>query len=61
MPSAIRLVPMVNRPMISTGASTAQVWVESASLFSLIICPQLAALGSVENPRKPRAAIRPIE
>jgi hypothetical protein len=61
MPSAIRLVPMVNVPMISTGASTAQGWVESASRFSLIIWPQLAALGFGEKPRNPSAATRPIE
>ena len=34
MPSAIRLVPMVNTAMMSTGASTAQGWVDSPSRFS---------------------------
>ena len=61
MPSAIRLVPMVNRPITSTGASTAQGWVARPSRFSLIIWPQLAAPGSVVKPRKPRPATRMIE
>ena len=61
IPSVIRFVPTVSRPIASTGSSTAHACTVIESRFSLIIRPQSDVGGWRPKPRKLTAAMRPIE
>ena len=61
IPSVIRFVPMVSKPIASTGSSTAHGWTVIESRFSLIIRPQSDDGGCEAEAEEADAAIRPIE
>lgn len=55
------LVPMVRRPIASTGRTTGHGWTVSPLRFSLTISPQSAAGGWSPKPRNESDAISAIE
>src|SRR5262249_36623740 len=61
IPSVMRFMPTVSRPIAATGSSTGQGWIAMPMRFSLIISPQSAAGGCRPNPMKLTAAMGPVE
>ena len=61
MPSAIRLVPMVKRPMMITGASTAQGWDEQRQPVLVDHLAPVGGAGVGGEAQEAEPATRPIE